>query len=172
MVEDIVVGSKNAVGEPVVAHELPDVFDRVEFGRFGWQRHQGDVVRDVELVREVPAGLVEQQHGVGSGGDGLGDFFQMQRHGGGIAARQNEAGCGSLSRTDGTEDVGGARALIVWCRGPCPAPRPSPCDLVFLADPGLVLKPDLYRLADCLATSDLVEALGKVFLNVAMASAS
>jgi hypothetical protein len=115
---------------------------------------------------------VEQQHGVGSGGDGLGDFFQMQRHGGGIAARQNEAGCGSLSRTDGTEDVGGARALIVWCRGPCPAPRPSPCDLVFLADPGLVLKPDLYRLADCLATSDLVEALGKVFLNVAMASAS
>jgi len=96
----------------------------------------------------------------------------MQRHGGGIAAWQNEAGCGSLSRTDGTEDVGGARALIVWCRGPCPAPRPSPCDLVFLADPGLVLKPDFYRLVGRVALGDFGKALGEVFLNVAMASAS
>ena len=49
MVEDVIVGSKNAVEEPVVAHELPDVFDRVEFGRFGRQQHQGDVVGNVEL---------------------------------------------------------------------------------------------------------------------------
>jgi hypothetical protein len=55
------------VGEPVVAHELPDVFDRVEFGRFGRQRHQGDVVGDGELGREMPAGLVEQQDGMGAG---------------------------------------------------------------------------------------------------------
>jgi len=30
MVDEIVVGFEDAVGEPVVAHELPDVLDRVE----------------------------------------------------------------------------------------------------------------------------------------------
>jgi len=39
----------------------------------------------------------------------------MQRHGGGIAARQNQTGGGSLGRTDRAEDVDGAGALIVWC---------------------------------------------------------
>jgi hypothetical protein len=29
VVEDVVVGAEDAVGEPVVAYELPDVFDRV-----------------------------------------------------------------------------------------------------------------------------------------------
>jgi hypothetical protein len=38
VIEDVVVGAEDAVGEPVVADELPDVFDRVEFGRFGRQR--------------------------------------------------------------------------------------------------------------------------------------
>ncbi len=31
MGEDVVVGLEDPVGEPVVAHELPDVFDRVKF---------------------------------------------------------------------------------------------------------------------------------------------
>ena len=35
MVDNVVVGFEEAVGEPVVAHELPDVFLRVEFGTFG-----------------------------------------------------------------------------------------------------------------------------------------
>ena len=30
MVEDVVVGFEDAVREPVVTHELPDVFDRVQ----------------------------------------------------------------------------------------------------------------------------------------------
>src|SRR5947207_7494003 len=69
-------------------------------------------------------------------------------------------------------NVGRTRPLIVRCRGSSPAPRPSPGDLVLLADPGLVLEPDLYRLARRVALGDLVEALGEVFLNAAMASAS
>jgi len=32
VVEDVVVGFEDPVGEPVVAHELPDVFYGVEFG--------------------------------------------------------------------------------------------------------------------------------------------
>ena len=32
VIDDVVVGLEDAVGEPVVADELPDVFDRVQFG--------------------------------------------------------------------------------------------------------------------------------------------
>ena len=34
MVDEIVVGFEDATGEPVVAHELPDVFHRVDLGGF------------------------------------------------------------------------------------------------------------------------------------------
>src|SRR2546423_10682022 len=60
VVEDILVRLEYPVGEPVVADELPDVFGRIELGRFGRQRHQGDVVGNGELVGEMPAGLIEQ----------------------------------------------------------------------------------------------------------------
>ena len=89
MIEDVVVGAEDAIGEPVVADQLPDVFDRVELGRFGRQRDQGDVEGDIELVGEVPAGLVEQQHGMGSRRHRSGDFCQMQRHRSDVAARQS-----------------------------------------------------------------------------------
>src|SRR5204862_7158603 len=102
----------------------------------------------------------------------LGDFFQMQRHRGGVATRQDKTGAGSSCRADGTEDVGRTRPLIVRCRGSSPAPRPSPGDLVLLADPGLVLAPGLYRLARPLPPGDLVEARGQGVSNAAMASAA
>src|ERR1700687_4367713 len=172
VLKDIVVGAEDTVGEPIVADELPDVFDRVEFGRFRRQRHQGDVGGNDELIGEGHSGRVEQQHGVGSRRHRLGDLGQMQRHRGGVAARQDEAGPGSSSRADGAEDVGRTGPLIVRCRGPRAAPRPAPGDLVLLTDPGLVLEPDLYRLARRLALGDLAEARSEVFLNAAMASAS
>ena len=41
---------KYAVGEPIVADELPDILLRVQLGAFRWQRDDGDVVRHDELV--------------------------------------------------------------------------------------------------------------------------
>ena len=38
VVDDVVVGFEDAVREPVVAHELPDVLDGVQFGAFRRQR--------------------------------------------------------------------------------------------------------------------------------------
>ena len=32
MIDDLVVGFEDAVGEPVIPHELPDVFDRIDPG--------------------------------------------------------------------------------------------------------------------------------------------
>ena len=67
--EDVVVGLEDAVREPVLPHVLPDVLSRVEFRRPGRQGHQGNVVRDLERFGGVPAGLIENQDGVGAGGD-------------------------------------------------------------------------------------------------------
>lgn len=38
MVDDVVVGREDAVEDPVLAHKLPDVLDRIELGAFGGQR--------------------------------------------------------------------------------------------------------------------------------------
>ena len=35
VVEQVIIGYEDPVGEPVVAHELPEVFDRVQFGALG-----------------------------------------------------------------------------------------------------------------------------------------
>jgi len=45
VVDEIVVGIEDAVGEPVVAQELPDVFDQVELEAFWRQGDDGDVAR-------------------------------------------------------------------------------------------------------------------------------
>ena len=64
VIEDVLIGFEDAVGEPVVAHELPDVFDRVEFWRAGRQFHERDIPRHDEFRRRVPAGLIDQDDGV------------------------------------------------------------------------------------------------------------
>ena len=51
-------------------------------------------------------------------------------------------------------------------RGPCPALGPSPRDLVLLADPGLVGKPELYVVdGDALLARDLRQARRESFLK-------
>ena len=64
MVDELIVGSEDAVGEPIVAEELPDVFDRVELGAFRRQRNDGDVCRHDKTGRQVPTGLIDQEDGV------------------------------------------------------------------------------------------------------------
>ena len=71
MVDDVVVGAEDAVGQPVVAQELPDVLDRIELGRAWWQGEDGDIGGHVELGRGMPAGLIHHQDGMGLRGDGL-----------------------------------------------------------------------------------------------------
>jgi len=85
VVDDVVVGCEDAVGEPVVAHELPDVFDRVQLGALGRQRDDADIGGDIELSSHVPTGLVYEHDSVGARRDGEGYLDQMQQHGLGIA---------------------------------------------------------------------------------------
>src|SRR6516225_1202549 len=89
MVDEIVVGFEDAVREPVVAHELPDIFDRIELGAFWRQRNDGDVCRHDEAGRQVPASLIDQEDGMGSGRDRFGDLCKMQVHRLAVAGRQD-----------------------------------------------------------------------------------
>ena len=66
LVEDVGVGFADAVRQPVVAHELSDILDRIEFGAFRGQRQQGDGGWDDERTGAMPSGLIEEQDGVGA----------------------------------------------------------------------------------------------------------
>jgi len=68
-------------------------------------------------------------------------FVEMPLHGLGVAAGQDEASADAALGTDGTEDIGRLRALILGRSRPAAALRPTPRELGLLADPGFVLPP-------------------------------
>src|SRR5271165_2720312 len=144
---DVVVAFEHAVGEPVVAQELPDVLGRVEFGAFGRQRQYGDVFGNVELGGRVPAGLIEHQHGVGTGRGAL-----------------------AVLGRDRAEDVSRGGALVLGRGGARAAFRPAPRDLVLLADARLVTEPYLYvARRDAFFAGDLLQAGREAFLKSSIA---
>jgi len=168
--DDVVVVLEHSVGEPVVAHELPDVLHHVQLGAFRRQRQQGDIVRHGDVAGEMPSGLIEQQHGVLAGADHLADLGQVQVHRRGVAERQDQCRALAVLRADGAEDVGRGVALVLRCRGPGPAPCPAAGDAVLLADAGFIGEPYLYRVeAEALLARDACQRGGEVFLNVSMA---
>ena len=48
VIDEIIVRFEDAVGEPVIAHKLPDVLDRIELGAFRRQGDNGDIGRHDE----------------------------------------------------------------------------------------------------------------------------
>jgi len=113
MIDDFGVGAKDAVGEPVVPHELPDVLDWIELGTFGWQRDDADIIGHDQRVGHMPSGLIHKQYGMGAGLYSSSDFGKMQVHRFGIAERQDKACALAERRADRAEDVGRCSALIM-----------------------------------------------------------
>ena len=113
VIEDVVVVSEDAVREPVVAQELPDVLDRVEFRRSGRERQQGDVVGDLERRGGMPACPVEDDDGMGTGFDGAGDLGEMGAHCLCIGPGHDKAGRLAFLRADGAEDIGRGCAPVL-----------------------------------------------------------
>lgn len=107
---------------------------------------------------------------MGAGIDGGADLGEMQGHGMGVGIGHDQPSALALLRADGTEDVGPLGALVVRGRGPGAAPRPSARDLVLLADPGLVLPPDLQLDAPIEPGADLAQRVAEVFLNASTAN--
>jgi hypothetical protein len=173
VIDDIVVAAEDAVREPVVPHELPGVLDRVQLRALRRQRDERDVGRHLELVRQVPSGLIKQQHGMCMGRHRGRDLGEMQAHGCGVAVGQDEARRLALLGADGAEEVGRRRALILRRGGPGAASGPAPGNLVLLAYPGLIGEPDLYGAGgDALLARDFRQAGGKVLLKRSTAPAA
>lgn len=118
MIDDILVGLEDTVGEPVIPHKLPDVFDRVQLGRFGRQWQDGDVFRNDKTVGHVPSGLIHDEDGVAIVRDAAGYLDQMLVHGMGITPGHDESGRLALAGADRAEDIGRAGALVMGCGWP------------------------------------------------------
>ena len=170
MVEEIVVGGEDAVRQPVLADELPDVFDRVQFRAFRRERHERDCRRHDKTIGQMPSGLIEQEHGVFAGSDLGRDLGQVQVHRLGIAARQDERCALPVARADGAEDIGRCGSLIPRSARASAALGPPAGDLVLLADASLVLEPNFYLAdVDCFFARDFIQARWELFLKSSMA---
>jgi hypothetical protein len=173
MVEEIVSVEEDAVGQPVVAQELPDDLDRVEFGTFGREGDERKVVGDVELAGGMPSRLIEDEDSVAPRRDILGDFIEMQLHRLGVALGQDQADRLAFPWADRAEDVGRGGALVARRRGPRPALCPTASDLVLLSDARFVGEPDFYVVwIDALFARDLLQARWETFLKSSIAPAA
>jgi hypothetical protein len=121
------VGGEHAARQPVLAQKMPDVLNRVQFGRSGGQQHQREVVWHDEVLGAVPSGPVHQHDPMGSGSHGLRDFRQVQAHGLRVASGQHQGRALTLLRADRPEDVDRACPLIV--RGARPGGCSPGCDM-------------------------------------------
>jgi len=55
MIDDVIVASEDPVGDPVVAHEPPDVLLRIELGAFPLQSHDGPPESVMSLLLHMSA---------------------------------------------------------------------------------------------------------------------
>src|SRR6478735_7430193 len=118
----------------------------------------------------MPSSLVDEEDGMGSRCDRLGDFGQMQVHRLGIAGRHDQGGSLSLLRADGTEDVGRCGSLIPRSARASAALGPPAGDLILLADTSLVLEPNFYLTdVDRFFARDFIQARWELFLKSSMA---
>ena len=121
----------------------------------------------------MPSGLIDEEDGVDSWCDRLGDFREVQVHRFDIAGGQDQSRALALFRADGTKDIGRCGSLISRSARASPAFGPPAGDLVLLADTSLVLEPDFYLVAaDRLFARDCLQARGEVFLKSSIAPAA
>src|SRR5829696_5802999 len=137
--DDGLVALEDAVREPVLAEVLPDVLDRVELRGARGQEDERDVLRHGEPGCGVPAGAVEEQHGVGAAPNHARDLVEVELHGLAVGIGHGERGAGCARRADGAEQIGALVALVGGLARARAAPRPLPHEAVLLADAGFVL---------------------------------
>src|SRR5450631_99168 len=118
----------------------------------------------------MPSGLIDEEDGVGSWCDRLGDFGQMQVPGFGVAGGQDQGGSLSLLRADGSEDVGRCGSLISRSAWASAAFGPPAGDLVLLTNARFIREPNLYFSdIDRFFARDFIQARWELFLKSSIA---
>ena len=141
-------------------------------GDLGGSGKKGDVGGPSELAGGVPTGLIQDENGVSAGGDVGADLVEMMLHALGVGALHDDGRAGRSLGADGAEQIGAACAKIGDLAGPRSLAGPDARALGFLADPHLVLEPDLYGCPGRLLGADRRDRLREVFLNASMATSS
>src|SRR5437764_11965917 len=96
----------------------------------------------------------------------------MQAGGRGVGVGQDQGGADGALGADRAEQVGPRVATVAGRSRPGAAPRPDPGQGALLADAGLVLEPDLDRLATGMLGQRSRHQLGEAFSNAACAASS
>jgi len=118
----------------------------------------------------MPARLIDEDHGVCTRSDLFADDREMGVHRVGVAVRHHQPGGLAFGGTDGAEYVGPFRALIMRRAGPGPTFGPASCQLVLLANPGLVLPPQFDFRTFVEASPDLCQPGREAFLKTSASS--
>src|SRR5262249_31860772 len=100
VIDDVVEGFENSVRQPVLPHELPDIFLAVEFGCAWRELQERDVVWNLEGLGAMPPGLIEEENSVSARSDFGCDLIEVKLHSFGVAGRQHEGGAGSAFGAD------------------------------------------------------------------------
>ena len=109
---------------------------------------------------------------MGPGGDGRRDLGEVGVHRRGVGEGQHQAGGDPTPGADRTEEIGPLVAGVAGRARPCAAPRPDAGERALLANPGLILKPDLERLASDLLGDCCRYRRAEAFLKASWASGS
>ena len=76
-IDDLIVIIEHTVREMVLPQVLPDIFHRVEFWSARGQQNRGDVSGHIQFGRDVPAGAIHRQDGMGAERHGERDLVEM-----------------------------------------------------------------------------------------------
>ena len=113
----------------------------------------------------MPAGAIHENDGVCSGGDVAADLVKMHLHGLRVGLGQHQAGARAAPGTDGAEQVDVFVALVGRQARARAGSGPDAGAAVLLAEPGLILEPDLDPLPLGQMAYMGCERAGEVFLN-------
>lgn len=164
-IDDGIIAVEDAIAELVLAQELPDVLDWIEFGRIRRQFEQAEIFRNFEFPAGLmPPSAVEHDDGVASGCDVTTDLGEVQVHGFAVDVRQNERRSEIAFRTDGTEQIGPGVTLVARCARSGAALGPDAGQRALLPDAGFVLPPDFDRLVARVRRDAGADQIRKVFL--------
>src|SRR6516162_11797739 len=146
-IHDSIVIVEQPVREEAFLEVEPDALYRVQFGRIGWQRNQGDVVRNSEVIRTMPAGLIERHHDVLVLSNGFGETVQKDLHRRRIGIGHHHRKRVVRARLYGGEDIGEGEAPVAKPWRALAALPPDMTDAAFLADARFVLEEQAQALA-------------------------
>lgn len=159
---NVLVGVKDSSAEEVGFEILPDFFGRIEVGGGGRERDEGEVGGNREERGHMPTGSIHQQRRMDMSWELGTEGIQVVLHHFRVGGWQNQGYSGVALRAESPEQVSIGVAGIDRGGGAAPFRRPAPGAGAFLADPTLILTPQLDFLIGMLLL-ELGQGLGEFF---------